>query len=79
MCFPSAPKMPDVNLPQTPSAREAGLVGQQDELRRRMAAGLGRAGTIMSSPLGDPGAGGSAKAPVATGAPTSANAGTRIG
>jgi len=77
MCFPSAPKVP-TSIPSPPSAREAGLVNQQDELRRRMAAGLGRAGTIMSSPLGDPGAGRASKAPVATGAPNSANAGTRI-
>ena len=78
MCMPKPPKPPKPPaIPPPPSLREEKLVAQQDDLRRRQAQSMGRSGTILTAPLGDPNAGGSTSSPsLGAGA---GNAGTRIG
>ncbi len=54
----STPKPPDPPpIPVQPSPREEGLVAQQEEIRRRRGADMSRQATVLTTPLGDPGAG----------------------
>jgi hypothetical protein len=76
MCF-SAPKPPKPpRPPQPPSPRDESLKSQQDELRRRQNSLLTSSGTVLTSPMGDPGYGSNAAAPTAGGSVVS---GTRLG
>ena len=75
MCFgggktPAPPKPPPMPIP--PNPREEGLVAQQDEIRRRRAANMTRTGTVLTTPMGDAGAGGSVSR-------ASAGGGTKLG
>lgn len=77
MCFsaPKPPKPPKPPLP--PNPREEQLKFQQDEVRRRQGALLTSSGTVLTSPMGDPGYGTSASTPTLSSGV--ANAGTRLG
>jgi hypothetical protein len=79
MCFsslmPKPPKPPPI--PSPPSARDEGLMAQQDELRRKAATQMSASGTVMTSPMGDPGVGQQVKLPSLGG--QSSTMGTRIG
>lgn len=55
------PKPPPVPAP--PSPREEKLVASQDDMRRRQAMAMGRTGTILTAPMGDPNAGANTSAP----------------
>jgi hypothetical protein len=54
MCIkaPKIPKPPPPPIP--PSIREEGLVAQQAALRRKKGETTSPAGTVMTSPMGDP-------------------------
>ena len=73
MCFskPAKPQPipPPPPVPLPPTIREEGLVAQQDAMRRKKAMVTGPQGTVMTSPLGDVGAGANAvKASLSSGA-----------
>jgi hypothetical protein len=78
MCFaslmPKTPKVPPVPMP--PSAQEEGLIATQDEIRRKAATQMSASGTVMTSPMGDPGAGQQVKLPSLGG--QASTMGTRI-
>lgn len=76
MCF-SAPKPPKPpKPPQPPSPRDEQLKAQQDEIRRRQSSLMTSGGTVLTSPMGDPGYGANASTTYASGM---AQPGTRLG
>ena len=66
-------------VPQPPSPREEGLVAQQDELRRRQRAQMGRSGTVLTAPMGDATAGNWVGAPKVGGGSGATPGGTTLG